>query len=286
MRISVKVPNSNGVAANATATFDLPIGRRYHKLVLQYGGTTFNLAHMTEIRVIANGEVIQRFSGTDRDMMNQFDRQAASAGILVLPFDRVGLYQQNGEEATAIQTGSKDPGTGVAITSFKLEVDIGGAIAPTLTVLAVQSDNDPGKPGPGLIRRIMQYSRAFTVAGVNEVSDLPKGTEGNRYIWINRAFFLTGNTLDLEIQRSNFTIFQRTAATNSRLQTNGVRTPQANVYAFDPTEEGYDWEPVALFQSPNAQGIALPYQDFRYKLNLSGAETVKIYAEYLGKLQG
>jgi hypothetical protein len=287
MRISVKIPNSNGVASNATATFDLPIGRRYHALYLQYGGTSFALSDMTEIRVIANGEVIQRYSGADRDTMNQFDRLAAAAGILALKFDRSGLYQQKGEESTAIQTGSKDPATGVAVTSFKLEVDIAAtATAPTLTVIAVQSDNNAAAPGPGLIRRVMRYSRVFSAAGSNEISDFPKGTEGNRYIWLNRAFFKTANTLDLEIDRSNFAIFQRTAATNTRIQSNGVRSPQAGWYVYDPTEEGYDWEPISFFQAPNAQGIALPYQDFRYKLNSSAGETVTAYVEYLGKLAG
>lgn len=287
MRINVKIPNSNGVAAGSTATFDMPIGRRYHKLFLQYGGTSFTLAHMTEIRVIANGEVIHRYSGSDRDTMNQFDRLAAAAGVLVISFDREGLYQQPGEEATAIQTGSQDPNTKVMISSFKLEVDISAAAnAPTLTVVAMQSDNLAAAPGPGLIRRIMKYTRAFTVGGINEVSDFPKGTEGNKFIWLNRAFFATANTLDVEIDRSNFAIFQRTAALNNRVQANGLRTPQANWFVFDPTEEGYDWEPVSFFQAPNAAGVALPYQDFRYKLNLSAGENVTAYVEYLGKLQG
>ena len=282
MRIQVKIPNSNGVAAGATATWDMPIGRRYHSLQLQL--TNLTAAQLTEIRLIANGEVIHRYSGSDRDKMNQFDRMTAADTnhILVIPFDRRGLYNQAGEEATAIQTGSQEPKTGVAITSWKMEVDIdAAAVNPAITVVASQSDNDPKNPGPGLIRRVMRYTRVFTAAGVNEISDFPKGTEGSKFVWLNRAFFKTANTLDVEIDRSNFAIFQRTATLNSQLQTNGVRTPQAGWFVYDPTEEGYDWEPIAFLQ---ANGI--PYQDFRYTLNISAGETVTAYVEYLGKLQG
>lgn len=287
MRITVKVPNSNGVAPGQTATWDLPIGRRYHALNIAYSGTTMGLPQMTELRIVANGEVIHRYSAADRDTMNQFDRMAAAAGILIIKFDRDGLYAQGGEEATAIQTGSPDPKTGVLISSFKLEIDIAGsAVAPAIAVTAIQSDNvgllnGVDRRGPGLIRRIRKFSRTLGSAGVNEISDLPKGTEGANYLWLNRTFFVTANTLDVEIRRSNFTIFQRTAAVNSRIQANGVRTAQAGWFCYDPTEEGYDWEPVSFFQDNG-----LPYQDFRYLLNLSGAETVTAYVEYLGRLQG
>lgn len=284
MRIQVKVPNSNGVAAGATATWSMPIGRRYHSLALQL--TNLTAAQLTEIRILANGEVIHRYSGADRDKMNQFDRMTAADTnhILLIPFDRRGLYNQAGEEATAIQTGSQDPATGVAITDFKMEVDIDpAAVNPAIAVVASQSDNptDKNRQGPGLIRRVMKYTRVFSVAGVNEISDFPKGTEGSKFIWVNRAFFKTANTLDVEIDRSNFAIFQRTAALNNQVQTNGVRTPQTGWFVFDPTEEGYDWEPVGLLQ---ANGI--PYQDFRYKLNVSAGETITGYIEYLGKFQG
>lgn len=282
IRISVKVPNSNGVAPGSTAVWKLPIGRRYHALALQYSGTTFNLTHMTDIRVRVNGEVIHQLSATDRDMINQFDGRAAAAGILLIPFDRFGLYTQSGEEATAIQTGSADPTNGIAITLFELEIDIAaGAVAPVVNVTAIQSDNDPAAPGPGLIMRTLRYSRTFGVSGINEIADLPKGTEGPKYRWLNRTFIRTTSTLDLEIRRSGYELFQRTAGVNSRIQLDGVRVPQANVFVFDPTEEGYDFTPVPLVQSDG-----VPYQDFRYRLNMTAAETVTLIQEYLGSLAG
>ena len=280
MRISVKVPNSNGVTPGQTAVWDLPIGRRYHSLQLEYSGVT--LAQMSEIRIVANGEVIQRYSAAERDSINQYDGRAAAAGILVLPFDRFALYQQKGEEATAIQTGSADPKSGVAITNFKLEIDLVSAVyTPSIKITAEQSDNDPKNPGPGLILRVMKYAYAFGAAGENEISDLPKGTEGPKFLMVNRAIFKAANITNLKLERSNFVIFDRSKALNERRQVDGVRAPQAGYVVFDPTEEGYDFEPVALV-APNGQ----PYQDFRYKLQMSGGETVTALIEYLGTLQG
>ncbi|MDP3859012.1 MAG: major capsid protein P2 [Stagnimonas sp.] len=280
MRINVKMPNSNGVAAGQTATFDLPIGRRFHALQLEYSGIT--LAQMTEIRIIANGEPIHRYSGTQRDVMNQFDGRAAAAGILIIPFDRFNLYEQVGEQATALQTGSAGP-DGIAVTSLKMEIDIdAAAAAPAIACSALQSDNDPAAPGPGRsVLRVLPYSRVLG-AGQAEISDLPKSTEGPKFLFVNRAFFFNGADITrARVERSGFTIFERSKALNDRAQLDGVRSPQAGLYVIDPTEEGYDYETIALVQ-PNK----LPHQDFRYVLTLSAGATVVPVIEYIGVLGG
>lgn len=287
-RITVKMPNSNGVAAGQTATWKLPIGRRYHSLQLEFSGVT--LAQMTEIRVKANGETIHQYSGTQRDVMNRFDSRAAAGAILTIPFDRFNLYSQVGEETTAIQTDSVDPNTGVAISQFELEIDIdAAAAAPVINVSAEQSDNDPRRPGPGLILRTLKFTRVFGASGFNDLSDLPKATEGPKYQWLNRVFFATANTTEAEIVRDNRIIFQRSKALNDRRQSDGVRVPIAGYYVIDPTEEGYDFEPVALTYNTdprNPQSARVPYTDFRYRLNLSAGETVTALVEYLGTLNG
>ncbi len=277
MRLHVKIPNSNGVAANQTATWVLPIGRRYHDLRIAYSGVT--LANITQIRVKANGEAIRTFSGADLDSMNTYDGRGAAAGILTIGFDRFGLYTQQGEEMSAIQTGSADPKTGVAITAFTLEMDLATG-TPVIDVTATQSDNNADRPGPGAILRVMRYQRVFTAVGVNELSDLPKGTEGPRYQLINRVFFKTAATY-LEIERDNRKVLQRSKATNDRIQLDGVRVPQSGWYVYDPTEEGYDWEGLTLVDASGK-----PFQDLRYLLTLPGGETTTIYVEYFGSLQG
>lgn len=279
MRLHVKIPNSNGVAASQTATFVLPIGRRYHDLRIAL--TNITVAQVAGIRLKANGENILQCTGPELDSLNQFDGRTAAGTILTIGMDRFGLYSQQGEEITAIQTGSPDPKTGVAITAFTLEIDIGaGPVGPAIEVTATQSDNDPKLPGPGIMRRLMRYSRTFSAGGVVELSDLPKGTEGPKFQVINRVFLKSAAT-NLEIERDNRKIFQRSKTLNDRIQLDGVRVPQAGYFVYDPSEEGYDYEGLTLF---GADGK--PYQDLRYLITLPAGETMIALVEYIGALQG
>ena len=281
MRLQTPIPNSNGVQPGGTATWDLPIGRRYHQLDIEYSGVT--LAQMTEIRYIINGEVFHRLSATERDTLNGFDRKAMGGGILSICFDRDNLYRQEGEELTSIQTGSVDPKSGKAITTFKLEIDLAaGAYTPSIKVTAEQSDNDPGRPGPGLLLRTLKFPKALTTVGENEVSDLPKATEGpEKYVWVNRTFIKSPVVTGVEVMRDNLTVFKRSKALNDRRQGDGVRTPQAGYYVIDPLEEGYDFEAINLYNSLSGK----PYQDFRYKTTLSAADPSLVFiVEYIGGL--
>ncbi len=164
------MPAPNGVAASSTSTFKLPIGRRFHGLQLLGSSTgAFVVADLAEIRVLVNEKVIQRFSGDDRDAMNQFDGRDAAAidansFMLVLPFDRFGMLTKDAEEATALNTGSVDPTNGKSITALSVEIDIGAGAAGTLalTMYATQSERVDG--GAGLVPYIHKVSTDFSSA--------------------------------------------------------------------------------------------------------------------------
>lgn len=269
-RIEARMPAGEGIAAGQTATFKLPIGRRYHELQLTYSGVT--LAQMTEIRVFANGKVIHRYSATDRDSMNQFDGRSAAGGILIIPFDRYNLKTNAGEEETALNTGSADA-AGLAITSLYMEIDIdGAAAAPVMSLVATQSDALVG--GAGTVMHIQRHTRDVAGAGEFDISDLPRGTATS--IVLNRIFFKpSANDISkVQIDRNNYVIFERSKALNERVQTDGVRVPQAGFIAVDKTERGYGGDPIDLV------GVA----DYRYKLTMTGAATLTIYSEYMGRL--
>jgi len=273
MRVERKLPAFEGVGANQTATLKVPIGVRYHRISLLYGGT-FTLANMTEIRVIVNGKVVQRFSGTDRDAMNQFDGLEAAAGILVLPFDRIGLKLYERETETAINTGSRNDQTGAEITNFTVEVDISGATAPTLEGYATVSDALPG--GPGSMLFIKKFTYAPAGAGDYEIADLPKGT--SETLSYNRIWFKpdANNITYLKVERNGYISFERTSALNIRLQTDGVRVPQTGYYAIDTTEAGYGGQLVPL----------VGLDDFRLRLTVDGAMSLPTTVEYFGTLIG
>ncbi len=258
MKITTTMPSFEGVAAGAIATARLPIGLTYEQLLITYGGAT--LAQLNEIRIIGNGKTIQRYtSGTRLDQLNKYHGRAAAAGVLVVDFNRYGLRTRAGEEVTALGTGARDTG-GIELSTLAVEIDIdGAAVSPTLSVKAIQS-----APRPlGLVRWVREFTYSAPASGDYEISDIPKGH------LFNTVHFNSASINSLEIQRDRFTVFKRTAAENSLVQTDGVRVPQASVFTFDPTEIGNGAEAL------ETAGV----HDLRFVLNMSGASSVPVTVE-------
>lgn len=271
-KISVKLPPFAGVAAGQTAVANLPVGRRYHSLKLAYSGIT--LVQMNEIRVLANGEVIHRYSGTERDVMNKFDGMDAAAGILVIPFDRYRLKTRAGIELTSLNTGSADE-RGRQISTLSVEVDIdAAAAAPALSLTAKQSERLGG--GPGVVLRVKK--REISLIDGLEMDNLAGGINGAnpQAQMLNKLFLASANVISARITRDNFEVFNRSKAENDLEQNNGERVPQTGYFVIDPTEEGDGGEPFQL------QG----YQDFRIQLGASGPATITTISEFLGELGG
>lgn len=279
-KITIKLPNPEGVVAGGTATFRIPVGRRIHALYLDYAynASTQNVADFEEIRIYANGQVIQRFTGVERDLLNQFDGLPASTGVLVIPFDRSELKTVVGQEETAINTGVADS-TGRSITSMYMEIDLASGMtvaAADLELYSKQSDAIAG--GAGTIPYIRREQRNPAGADTDfQISDLVNpGVNAPDKIALNRVTFVpsTGTIGKLKIDRNTYTIFERTDELNRRIQEAGVRVPQAGYYSIDTTENGYGGEPIELY------GMT----DFRYRLDVSAAMTLTCISEYLGVL--
>lgn len=281
-RINVRMPAPEGLGAGQTATFKLPIGRRFHALhVIGSAATSgFGVDDLSEIRVLLNAKVVQRFTGAERNAMNLFDGRADAAVdsnnfILTIPFDRYGLMTKAGEEETAINTGSVDPKTGKKIESFTVEIDIaasGFTGAPSLSMYADQSEALEG--GPGTVPHILRSTRDFAGAGEYDISDLPRG--GETTLALDRIFFKpSANDISLvKIESDQYTIFERTKALNNRIQADGIRVPQDGYYVVDRTEWAYGGDPIPLVGP----------QDFRHKVTLTGAATLTLLSCYLGRL--
>jgi hypothetical protein len=282
MRIDTKMPApAAAVAASSTITFKLPIGRRYHSLQLlgSGAGLSFGLDCLSEIRVLANSKVIQRFTGQDRNTMNLFDgREDATIDDdtfnLVLPFDRYGLLTKPGEEETALNTGSADA-QGKSINQLSVEIDIaasGFTGTPGLAMYATQSEAQPG--GAGTIPYILKSTRDYSAANTYAISDLPRGGVSTQFI---DRIFLKPSTSTLEnflVEANSTKIFERTAALNDRMLRDGIRVPQAGWYVIDRTEHGYGGDPF------DVRGLA----DWRLQLDTGAALTLKMYTHYLGGL--
>lgn len=265
LKLTRRMPSFEGVAANQTATLRLPIGFTYHQLYIAYGGT-FTLANMTEIRVVANGQTIMRLdSGAVLDDYNTYEGRVAASGILCIDFDRYNLRTRAGEEFTALGTGF--PNDPTPITTLSVEIDIATATGPTLSARAVQS-----VPRPlGLIKKLRTFTYAPGGAGDFEISDLPRGD------LINKIYFgFDANAISrVQVERDNFTVFDRDEPLNDLIQNDGVRVAQADYYVYDPTENGNGSEGLVT-QNVN---------DLRFILTASGALGLTVGVEYIGSIE-
>lgn len=285
LKSTIKLPNPEGVAAGGTATFRIPVGNRIHSLLLVYNyhATNQNLTHFTELRLFVNGVIFQRFSATQRNTLNLFDRKSTTNGVLEIPFDRFGLKTVAAQEETALNTGVADK-MGRKISSMYMEVDISGGAtiaASDLSLYAKVSDairtlpnGDPA--GPGTIPYIRLEQRTSAGADTDfQISDLVNpGVNAPDKVALSRVTFIpsTGSISTLKVDRNNYQIFDRPATLNSAMQANGVRTAQSGYYVIDTGENAQGGDMIDLF------GMT----DYRYRLGLSAGMTITVLSEYLG----
>ena len=254
------LPAVLGVAANSTAYLQLPIGYRYHFLHLLYGGTTFDNTYMSAIRLYANQSLFQNFTGTQRDVWNQFDGLSATSTYkdLVIPFERIGMAEDKARYITAINTGSNSKGTQcpVPITDFRIEIDIAGATAPTLAMYADVSDVNTEQSV--MLPRIDRWTENVAATG--------------EFLHLNSARFIKDKLRpythriwlgDTDTNITNFRLLRdlnqefknRTTKENENAQTSiKVRTPQAGWVAIDWGERG---EFANLFDGINCANLEL-----------------------------
>lgn len=284
LRTNVKLPAPNGVAVSTTATLRCPIGRTYHSISLVTNSVAV-ADDISEIRVLANGEVIHQYSGAQLDAMNQYKglEAAGNPAIIVIPFDRVGLLTRRGQEFSAMRTisSSQRPsaGNGVPpqVQTLDVEIDITADMAaPSIVAYAEQSGGDwygrPRADGQG-INGLMRKVRRFIVSSASdgfEYVDLPRGDVYDMIFTYKAADDIT----QLQILRENVELFNRTNALNERYQENGIRVPQDDYFVYDPTEKGYGDEGLVT------QGVS----DLRLRYFMSTAASITILAESLGAL--
>lgn len=258
--------DANTVKGGATSIFKLPVGMRYHELALTFANMT--LADMKEIRLVANGKPIHRYSGVMRNVMNMFDGRgdAATSNILKIALDRYGLKNREAEEETAFNTGVNMP-----IRTLELHVDLAtGLTDPSLILDANQSENSQNYTGK--VIHCLPVPRATLGAGWAQFSDVI--TPGLTQQALNRVFISpdAGDITEGKIERDGRIIFERTKALNDSIQSDGVRVPQAGYYVIDRTERGYGGDPMPV----------LGVQDFRFRLNFTAAAQVNFQFEHVG----
>jgi hypothetical protein len=91
---------------------------------------------------------------------------------------------------------------------------------------------------------------------------------------IGRVYFRKAGINSVKVERDGFVVFERTAAENTLLQTDGMRAPQANMFVFDPSERGFAGEALAT------KGV----QDLRFTVNVAAGGAMPVVVEYIGPL--
>jgi hypothetical protein len=288
-KISIQLPNPEGVAAGGRATFRIPMGRRIHNLQFLFNKDNQTMADFTEFRIYINGSVFQSFSGVSRDVINVSEKceAAQTSGILEIAFDRRKLLTLAGREATALNTNVADA-MGNSIQSMYMEVDIAAGATITAADLALYSkqsdailtDVNGVKYGAGIIPYMRVVQRTISGATADwQISDLVNpGINATDKLALSRVTFKpsAGTLTKIKIDRNNYNIFDRTDSLNRKiLNDGGVRAAVAGYYAVDTGENGEGGDVIDLV------GIS----DFKYRLDASAAMTLTIISEYFGALQ-
>jgi len=279
LQLTRKAPGWDGnIVGPNTVTLRMPIGLTYHQVYTTYlfnAGALALADAVDQIRVVLNGKPTWSILASELDTYNKFNGRVAAGtiagGILVIDFDRFDMKMRSSEEFTSLGTGvNGDP---TPLTTLTIEMDLKAAVtAGTLESRLQQSESRP----LGLFKKIRRFVNAFGGLGEFEIDDFPKGD------LINSVFFFeSANNIDkVRLERDDFVMFDRTKEINTRVQSDGVRVPQSNLFVYDTTEKGNGVDQL-LTRQPDGSLV----NDLRWFMTLDGPMTIVSLVEYLGALE-
>ena len=267
--LTKKLPAFTGVEKGVTATCKVPAGYTYHAIALD-GNIPFD--KITELRILLNGTITVRLSGTELRQINFFDYADITSFTTkhYISFDRLGLRTRTGTESTAIPYGAiNDPRP---IANMLIEMDISSTAADDLKLDGYALVSGPMNLGgnPAILKQIRKFNYSPTGAGEFDISDLP------RIGLINRIFFSNQTKIDNVVVALDSTeIWNRPVSLNQYIERiYNKRTPISQYYVIDPSENGYSGDAWNISQ----------VNDFRLKLHMNDAANITVIVEYLATL--
>ncbi|MDI5984901.1 major capsid protein P2 [Halomonas sp. M4R5S39] len=268
MRLTTRMPSLSNVTAGGTATLNMPIGRTYEKLVLEYTGVT--RAQMKDIRLVIDGKPVMEFKDADQlAALNQYYGRHDAAGHISLWFVRPEMSALEQRRVTGLGTGDAQ-GNG-RIQTLQLEVEIdGGAAAPVIKAHAIQSDPKP----LGMLNKVKRFTYSSATSGQFEIDNIPKGPRLMAVHFVKTADDISR----VEVEQNSRKIVEGDKPLLQYLQNENGRTPQATYLAVDWTLEGDIYQSIVT--DPNR------IQDQRFRLTLDTAGQVEVLVEYLDNFAG
>lgn len=264
----------NNVVASGIANCDLNplLGYSLECLNLSLGGT-FTKAMITLIQLKANGKVIFETDGSKLDALENFKNYATADATKL----SINLMEPKAKTINAFVAGAMDLSPASGINNLRLEVTIAGATAPTLSGIAEVS---PGIAiaGEELIRFLMKRrhrnSQTIGAAGTFSLQVPHLEPSGGGSVFQRIAIF-SANMTALQCNREGITEYQVTKAENEWIQKKAGRSPQANLFVFDPILDGIQAGRVFDTRIANQVKSAQVYGTF------SAGETITIETEEL-----
>lgn len=261
------------VVASGVAICDLTklLGTVMEKLTFTLGGT-FTKAMITAIQLKANGKVIFETDGSKLDATNLYNGGVSDVTILKMDFmDRKAVT------ANARQAGAIDLSIGSGIKSLRLEVTIAGATTPTLVGFADVSppSADPAEAG---IRALMvrRHRATFVVGAAGQyalpIPHLDPAGGGSAY---RRVYIFSANMTAIKTQREGVVEHELTKLQNENAQKDNFKVPQANLFVFDPVQDGQLMG--RLWDTRPAVGV----RSAQFYATFSAGETITIETEEL-----
>lgn len=204
----VKLPSVSRVVANSTAILELPIGLTYHDIIFSCSGTALAISHFGQIRVMANGNEIQRFKDLQRlvDLNNYYGREADSATEWKIAFCR-DEYAGSGlayQRAPALGT--------IGLTTLTVEIDLTASFPANGTIVARALVDTVAQP-IGVFNRIREVGISSSVTGVVETDKIPRGGAIYQAIHLFKA-----DISNVELELDTVKVIESTKAVLERIQ--------------------------------------------------------------------
>lgn len=264
----------NNVVASGIANCDLNplLGTTLECINLSLGGT-FTKSMITLIQLKANGKVIFETDGARLDALENFKNYAAADPTKL----SINFMEPKAKTINAFIAGSWDLSPASGINNLRLEITIAGATAPTLSGIAEVSPA-LAMPGEELIRFLMKRrhrnSQTIGAAGTFSLQVPHLEPSGGGSVFQRIAVF-SANMTAMKVNREGITEYEVNKAENEWIQKKALRSPQANLFVFDPILDGIQagrcWDTRIFNQVKSAQFYG----------TFSAGETITIETEEL-----
>lgn len=255
---------------NGISVIQIPIGPTYYGISLNYkvNGVACTEAQAKAdikwVRLKVNGITRYEVSGKHLvEVMNKYYGAAFTAGEIFIPLARPWYKTPEAVENTVWGTRN--------LNSLTLEVEFGTPIiSPTLEAYSLFS---LAERDLGMIVEVHEFQYSAGVAGVQEISTLPRGNGDLIALHLDSSLI---TACDMEVNQQIFTSGANLSLYHNLVKWYGLRLPQSNYVHF----EGH-------IRDLLSDGIPLiNVSDFRVKPTFSGAGTASIVMETLNTPMG